>query len=155
MLLALNWPQLDDLLEQAGDLAGKIVITCCIPLDEDNSQIQLGTTTSGAEELAKRLPHAHIVRAYNTVPSEVLFGVFANREQTTRPQLVICGDDEQAKRTVWKLVRDTGFEPLDAGGLRVARYTEPFGMLVGELAYSGDRSPALAYRFEALDELNS
>jgi aryl-alcohol dehydrogenase-like predicted oxidoreductase len=35
-----------------------------------------------------------------------------------------------------------------AGPLRIARYTEPFSMLVGELAYRGKENPELAYRFE-------
>jgi predicted dinucleotide-binding enzyme len=46
------------------------------------------------------------------------------------------------------LIRDVGFEPVDAGPLRVARYLEPFGLLVAELAYSGKGSSMLAYRFE-------
>jgi predicted dinucleotide-binding enzyme len=43
-------------------------------------------------------------------------------------------------------------EPIDAGPLRIARYTEPFTMLVGQLAYEGDRGPAMAYRFEWFEE---
>jgi hypothetical protein len=48
------------------------------------------------------------------------------------------------------LIRDVGFEPLDGGPLRMARYTEPFTLLVAQLAYEGDRGPELAYRFEWL-----
>jgi len=47
-----------------------------------------------------------------------------------------------------ELIRDVGFDPVDAGPLRIARYTEPFGLLVGQLAYEGNGSPELAYRFE-------
>jgi hypothetical protein len=47
-----------------------------------------------------------------------------------------------------ELIRDVGFDPLDAGPLRIARYTEPFALLVGELAYEGEGGPELAYRFE-------
>jgi predicted dinucleotide-binding enzyme len=50
------------------------------------------------------------------------------------------------------LITDTGFEPIDAGPLRIARYTEPFTPLVGQLAYEGERGPAMAYRFEWFDE---
>jgi 8-hydroxy-5-deazaflavin:NADPH oxidoreductase len=32
--------------------------------------------------------------------------------------------------------------------LRIARYTEPFALLMGELAYDGSNGPELAYRFE-------
>jgi hypothetical protein len=50
------------------------------------------------------------------------------------------------------LIRDLGFEPVDAGPLRIARYTEPFALLVAQLAYQGKGGPALAYRFERFRE---
>jgi predicted dinucleotide-binding enzyme len=43
---------------------------------------------------------------------------------------------------------DAGFDPVDAGPLRMARYLEPFTMLIAQLAYEGDGGPELAYRFE-------
>jgi 8-hydroxy-5-deazaflavin:NADPH oxidoreductase len=101
--------------------------------------------------LAKRIPQARVVSAFNTVPSEVLFGVFDDsRHKITRPSLVYCGDDAQAKLLVAGLIKDAGFDPVDAGALRIARYTEPFALLVGELAYGGTAGPELAYRFERL-----
>ena len=83
-----------------------------------------------------------------TVPSEVLLGDFEARRKTRRPSLVYCGDDSRSKGIAAKLIRDVGFDPVDAGLLRIARYTEPFALLVGELAYEGDGGPELAYRFE-------
>ena len=47
-----------------------------------------------------------------------------------------------------KLIHDAGFDPVDAGPLQIARYTEPFALLVGQLAYERDGGPELAYRFE-------
>lgn len=41
-----------------------------------------------------------------------------------------------------------GFDPVDAGPLQIARYTEPFTLLIARLAYEGDEGPELAYRFE-------
>jgi hypothetical protein len=46
------------------------------------------------------------------------------------------------------VVRDAGFDPVDACPLRMARSTEPFALLVAQLAYEGDAGPELAYRFE-------
>jgi predicted dinucleotide-binding enzyme len=46
------------------------------------------------------------------------------------------------------LIRDVGFDPVDAGPLRIARYAEPFTPLVGQLSYEGEGGPELAYRFE-------
>ena len=47
-----------------------------------------------------------------------------------------------------KLISDVGFDPVDAGPLRIARYAEPFALLIGQLAYEGRGGPELAYRFE-------
>src|SRR5437899_687476 len=52
------------------------------------------------------------------------------------------------KKIPVELIRDVGFDPVDAGPLRIARYTEPFALLVAQLAYEGDGGPELAYRFE-------
>jgi len=117
-------------------------------MDAGNTKLIIGNTTSGAEELAKKAPRARVVSAFNTVPSEVLFAVFEARRKSSRPSLVYCGDDQRAKDAAATLIREAGFEPLDVGSLRMARYTEPFALLVGELAYGGQSGPELAYRFE-------
>ena len=78
----------------------------------------------------------------------MLFGVFEARRKLTRPSLVYCGDDSRSKRLAAGLIRDVGFDPVDAGPLRIARYIEPFALLVAQLAYEGQGGPELAYRFE-------
>ena len=148
VLVAVHWDRLDDVLGQAGDLVGKTVLSCSLPMNEDESDLVVGLTTSGAEELARKIAGAHIVAAFNTVPSEVLFGVFEARGKGAGPGLVYCGDDDAAKRTAASLIADAGFAPVDAGPLRIARYTEPFGLLMGQLAYEGSGGPELAYRFQ-------
>jgi 8-hydroxy-5-deazaflavin:NADPH oxidoreductase len=87
------------------------------------------------------------VLAFNTVPSEALFGVYESRTKK-KPSMVFCGDDEKAKEVAARLIGDAGFEPVDAGPLRIARYMEPFALLIAELAYGGQGGPELAYRFE-------
>ena len=153
VLLAVHWSRVDDVLRQTGDLAGKIIITCSLPMNEDDTALVIAHKSSGAEELARKLPEARIVSAFGTVPSEVLFSVFARRKRKNRPSLVYSGDDAKAKSVAATLIRDVGFEPVDAGPLRIARYSEPFTLLVAQLAYEGDRGPALAYRFEWSDEI--
>lgn len=152
LLLAVHWSRIDDVLKQARDLSGKVILTCSLPMDADNTKLIIGTTTSGAEELAKKVPRAHVVCAFNTVPSEVLFGVYEARHKKPRPSLVYCGDDERAKSVAAELIRDAGFDPADASLLRIARYTEPFALLIGQLAYEGEGGPELAYRFERFGE---
>jgi 8-hydroxy-5-deazaflavin:NADPH oxidoreductase len=150
LLLAVHWSRMDDVLAQAGDLSGKVIVSCSLPMNAHDTELVIGRTTSGAEELAKRVPEAQVVCAFNTVPSEVLFSVFEGRRKATRPSLVYCGDDSGSKGIAAELIRDVGFEPVDAGPLRIARYTEPFALLVGQLAYEGTEGPELAYRFERL-----
>jgi 8-hydroxy-5-deazaflavin:NADPH oxidoreductase len=148
VLLAVHWSRLDDLLSQAGDLPGKVVVSCSLPMNAGDTELVVAHTSSGAEELAQRVRRARIVSAFNTVPSEVLFDVFEARGKPARPGLVYCGDDADAKEVAAGLIRDAGFDPVDAGPLRIARYTEPFALLVAQLAYEGDDSPELAYRLE-------
>jgi len=152
VLLAVHWSRVDDVLRQVGDLSGKVLLTCSLPMNRDDTALVVAHTSSGAEELAKRARGARVVSAFGTVPSEVLFAVFEARNGDRRPSLVYSGDDMEAKATVAALIRDVGFDPVDAGPLEVARYTEPFTLLIAALAYEGEGSPALAYRFERYDE---
>ena len=148
LLLAVHWSRLGDVLKQAGDLSGKVIVTCSLPMNADSTGLVIAHTSSGAETLAKKVPKARVVCAFNTVPSEVLFGVFEGRRRAARPSLVYCGDDSRSKRIAAELIHDVGFDPVDAGPLWIARYTEPFALLVAQLAYEGKDGPELAYRFE-------
>ncbi len=148
LLLAVHWSRLDDVLQQAGDVSGKTIVTCSLPMNADDTALVIAHTSSGAEALAKQVPNARVVSAFGTVPSEVLLDAFGARRKTKRPSLVYCGDDAKSKKTAAALIRDAGFDPVDAGPLRIARYTEPFTLLIAQLAYEGAGGPELAYRFE-------
>ena len=152
VLLAVHWSRVDDVLAQAGDLSGKVVVTCSLPMNADDTDLVVAHTSSGAEELARKVRSAHVVAAFGTVPSEVLFGVYERRRRKNRPSLIYIGDNAKAKKVAAQLIDDVGFEPIDAGPLRIARYSEPFTLLVARLAYEGDNGPAMAYRFEWLEE---
>jgi hypothetical protein len=147
VLLAVHWTRVDDALAQAGKLSGKTVLTCSLPMSKDDSRMVIGFSTSGAEALAARIPRAHVISAFSTAPSEALLPVF-NRQKGTPPDLVYCGDNTRAKRASAALIRDVGFHPVDLGGLSMARYVEPFSLLVAQLAYNGAAGPELTYRFE-------
>jgi 8-hydroxy-5-deazaflavin:NADPH oxidoreductase len=118
VLLAVHWSRIEDVLNQTGDLSGKVIVTCSLPMNEDNSELIVAHTSSGAEELAKMVPRARIVAAFQTVPSEVLFGVYEAKRRASRPSLVYCGDDESGKGVAARLIRDVGFDPVDAGPCR-------------------------------------
>ncbi len=149
ILLAVHWSRMDDVLKQAGNLSGKVIVTCSIPMNSDDTKLVIAHTSSGAEALAKKVRRAAVVSAFSTVPSEVLLEVFgAKRETRRRPSLLHCGDDQDAKRIAASLIRDVGFGPVDAGPLRIARYLEPFSLAMAQLAYEGDEGPKIAYRIE-------
>lgn len=148
ILLAVNWWRLDDVLKKAGDLVGKVILNCSLPMTQDNHGLAIGYRSSGAEAIAGLRPRARVVSAFGSVPSEVFFDVFDRRKTRPRPSLVYCGDDEYAKSVAATLIEDVGFDPVDGGPLRIARYIEPFTLLMGQLAYGGSGGPAVAYRIE-------
>jgi len=150
LLLAVHWSRVEDVLAQAGDLAGKVVLNCCVPLNASDTELVLGPTTSGAELLATSRPKARWVGCFNTSPSESFAPVFARKGQADPPQLLVYGEDTGALKIAHGLIRDIGFEPCPAGGLRTARFVEPFAMVTAELAYGQPGGPALTYRFEKL-----
>jgi hypothetical protein len=85
VLVAVHWSRCDEVLQQAGDVSGKVIVTCSLPMDAENTKLVIGTTTSGAEELATKVPRAHVACAFNTVPSEVLFRVFDAKRKARVP----------------------------------------------------------------------
>ena len=97
------------------------------------SGLEVGLTSSGGEEIAKALPGARVVKA---VPpfAEVLQSP-SNLIGGHRPGVFVCADDEGARQAVLRLVVDIDADGVDAGPLANARYTEPLGMLLVQLAY--------------------
>jgi predicted dinucleotide-binding enzyme len=137
VLLAVHWSRVDDVLSQAGGLAGTVVLTCSLPMNDANTELVVAHTSSGAEELARRVPKAAVVSAFGTVPSEVLFGVYEARRRKARPSLVYCGDDPAAKELAAGLIRDVGFDPVSAGGLENARVLEDSLKLLLAISQAG------------------
>jgi predicted dinucleotide-binding enzyme len=119
------------------------VIDCTNPIKKDLSDLAVGHVTSAAEEIAKRIPGARVVKAFNTVFADVYHSdsrLFGTRKAT----MFYCGDDNEAKHIVSKLIIDTGFESCDAGALKNARYLEPLAMLMIQLGYGQDMGTNIA-----------
>src|SRR5881409_2356745 len=106
LLLAVHWSRVDDVLKQAGDVSGKVIVNCSLPMNADNTDLVVGHTSSGAEALAKKVRRAHVVSAFGTVPSEVLFSVFEAKRKANRPSLAYCGDHQGSKDVAAMLIRD-------------------------------------------------
>jgi 8-hydroxy-5-deazaflavin:NADPH oxidoreductase len=144
VVLAVLWQHVSRVLRSAGSLRGKVLIDCTNPLTLSDDALAVGHRTSGAEIVARRARGAHVIKAFNTTPAELLrAGVDVLPEQ---PAVCYCGDDARAKRVVARLVRQLGFEPVNCGALTSARYLEPLAMLVGELAYNQGKRPEVGVR---------
>src|ERR1700682_3842925 len=85
LLLAVHWSRMDDVLKKASDLAGKVILTCSLPMNDRDTGLVVAHTSSGAEEWARKAPKARIVSAFGTVPSEVLLSVFEVPIRGDRP----------------------------------------------------------------------
>ncbi|BDG02950.1 NADPH-dependent F420 reductase [Anaeromyxobacter oryzae] len=116
VLLAIPWRSREDL--PAGRLRGKIVVDAMNPYRPDFSLYDLGDSTS-SEEVAKTLPGARLVKAFNTLYAKDLASRGApGRPVDERTALLLAGDDADAKAVVAQLVDDIGFAPIDTGSLR-------------------------------------
>jgi len=135
VLLSPRWANVKEAINAAGPLKGKVVIDCTNPLNPDLSDLEIGHTTSAAEEIAKLAKGAKVVKAFNTVFADV-YHSGSLRSGTRMITMFYCGDDAEAKSIVERLIRDIGFEPIDAGPLKVARYLEPLAMLMIHLGYA-------------------
>jgi predicted dinucleotide-binding enzyme len=93
---------------------------------------------SGIEENAKAAPTARWVAAYKTNFWKTLNQpVFARR---TKRDVLVCGDDDSAKRIVMQLIEETGFCAVDCGRLENARTLDLMVPLMIELdqRFAGD-----------------
>lgn len=123
-------------------LKGKVLVDATNVLSPSRD-LALGFTTSGAEELAKLAPEAHIVKAFNTVFARNMSSGKVAGEPLA---LFVAGDSAAAKESVMRLGREIGFDPVDAGPLKAARYLEPMGVLSISLAFSQKLGPGIGYR---------
>ena len=85
---------------------------------------------SVAERLQRRLPKAHVVKAFNH-----MFAVrmAAPRVDGTQLDAFVSGDDEQARKKTLELAGSIGLRPIDAGPLAMARGLEAMGLLIVSL----------------------
>lgn len=130
-------------LDTAGKAAldGKIVIDISNPVKADFSGLEIGHTTSAAEQLQAAAPNARIVKAYNTIFASLFELPVA---QTANVPVFLAGNDEAAVATVAELVKLSGFAVETTGGLDAARLLEPLGMLNIRFAYGVGKGTSIA-----------
>ncbi len=130
-------------LRSVGDLNGKVIIDITNPLTPDYMGLTLGYDTSAAEEIAKTVPGAEIVKAFNTVFAQLL-AEGSDLGDGRKVTVFIAGDTERGKQTVRALAESMGFETVDAGGLKNARYLEPLAGLNIYLGYGAGLGTKIA-----------
>ncbi|MDT0164622.1 NADPH-dependent F420 reductase [Actinotalea sp. AC32] len=133
VVLAVPHAALPELVRAYGDqLAGKVVVDITNPVDfETFDGLTVPAGSSAAAELAQQLPHARVVKAFNTTFAGTLAAGTVGPLTTT---VLVAGDDADAKATVARLVEAGGLKAVDAGSLRRAREMEALGFLQITLA---------------------
>ncbi|MCW3995142.1 MAG: NADPH-dependent F420 reductase [Candidatus Bathyarchaeota archaeon] len=143
IILAVPHTNADDAIANIKPYAnGKTVIDVMNALDA-NMDLGISCTTSTAEETQKKLPDAHVVKAFNTVFAPNQSTAKVGNEKLTA---FIAGDNLNAKHIVEKLTSDIGFDPVDCGPLKAARYLEAMGILLINLAFKYDMGTNIGYK---------
>lgn len=108
---------------------GKVVIDVTNPLDFSKGvppKLALGHTDSGGETVQRLLPRAKVVKAFNIVGNTHMF---RPEFPGGPPTMFICGNDDDAKETVSKILTSFGWESVDIGNIEGSRLLEPLAML--------------------------
>jgi predicted dinucleotide-binding enzyme len=112
VVISVPWSALPEAIEQAGSLAGKIVI-------DTTNQFGSGPMPAEGQTAAAfnagRMSGARYTKSFNTLTSAFQEQT-ADRPADTRVVQWICGDDEEAKHVVSGLIEQAGYAPVDLGG---------------------------------------
>jgi hypothetical protein len=111
-------------------LQGKILIDVCVPLDPDNARKMLPPPAGSATEEAQELlgDGVKVVAAFQNVSAYEL----QHHEHPIDCDVLICGNDREARQTVSALVAQMGLRAVDAGLAYNARVVEGItALLIG------------------------
>ena len=125
VILAVPYSAADSIARSIPDWQGRILVDATNPLAPGLAGLSVGTTTSGAEEIAKAARGARVVKAFNTTGAE---NMADSRYPGGAMFMPVCGDDAEARTRVVALATLIGFDAVDCGDLKTARYLEPFAM---------------------------
>jgi predicted dinucleotide-binding enzyme len=143
VIVATPFAQAIPALRAAGPLDGKVVVDITNPLTADFMGLSIGHSTSAAEEIAKAIPGAEVVKGFNTLFAQVLSEGAKRTDGQSAPTFV-ASDSERAKSTAKSLAESIGFDAIDAGALKNARYLEPLAGLNIYFGYGAGLGTAIA-----------
>ena len=134
VVLATAWEGVESTLTLAGhaNLRGKVLLDVTNPLQhgEDGPALAVGHTDSAGERIQRWVPGARVVKSLNIINNAMM--VDPPQVEGLVPDMLLCGDDEEAKKTVKVLLHDLGWPKealVDLGGIEGARLMEPLAML--------------------------
>jgi predicted dinucleotide-binding enzyme len=140
IVLAVPFSERADALKEMGDaFAGKPLVDVTNAFGREDTITQ----KSGAEELQEMARTAKVVKAFNTA--------FAHTMSTgqvlgDRITAFVAGDDNQAKERILRMARDIGFDAVDTGGLKSARWIEALGLFHIHLGYGQRMGPDTGFK---------
>jgi len=104
---------------------GKALIDVTNPLDFSKGMppgLFVGTTDSLGERVQRKVPKAKVVKALNMVNNQTMINP---KMKDGVPDMMLAGNDGDAKRTVAGLLKEFGWgEAIDVGGIDGARWLE-------------------------------
>jgi 8-hydroxy-5-deazaflavin:NADPH oxidoreductase len=143
IILAVPHDAADDARENIRQYADNKTVIDVMNAIGEGMELGISCTTSTAEETQKKLPKAHVVKAFNTVFAPNQSTAKLDDEQLTA---FYAGDDAAAKQTVAQLTHDMGFDPVDCGPLRNARSLEAMGNMLINLAFKYGMGNGIGYK---------
>ena len=129
VVFAVYYPGIKEAVRQYADqLAGKVVVDITNPLNTQTwDSLATAPGSSSAEETQQLVPEGTaVVKAFNTSFAGTLVAGEVSGQQL---DVLIAGDDDNAKLKVAQLVADGGLRPIDVGPLRRAQQLEQLGFL--------------------------
>ena len=147
VILALHYTAVAEALPPLVDaLVGKTVVDATNPLNDDWSPLLLGQETSGGEEIARLLPGAKVVKAFNTIFADVMQAAKIDRDGQ-KITAFVASDDTAGLDSVSALAAEMGFAPVSINKLSAARYLENLAHLNIELAIGQGGGTDAAYLY--------
>lgn len=134
IVLAMSGDVSEEVIKNSGieNFNDKVVIDATNPIDHTrppvNGVLPYFTTMDESlmERLQKLLPDAKLVKAFNSVGNGFMYKPGFNGQA---PTMFICGNNEEAKKTVSKILDSFGWETEDMGMVESARAIEPLCIL--------------------------
>ncbi len=142
VVLAVPWKAVENSVMALGDLSGYTVIDATNPFVK-GLNIGVNQDESGGEFVAEWATGANVVKALNIVDARLLDGRKLDGREISIP---VCGDDEESKQIVIRLIAELGFDTVDAGALSNSILLENLALLMIRLSMKKSLGNEIGFR---------